>query len=378
MSIREAMRGKHESHILPFLWMKGDSEEAVREEIWKIRVCGITEFCVEARPHPDFCGEGWWNDLNFILEEAKDNGMKFWILDDARFPTGYANGIVARKYPQHSKQYLKKTTFDVCGPMPGASFDTGKLLNTPVFESPMESMMMSGLLKPELPKDDAVFAVVATKVERSGKLSGAVLLDSFVKEGVLRWDVPPGMWKVHVIVLTRDGGGRKGYLNWLDPESARLQLEAVYEPHYEKLGHEFGKTIRGFFSDEAEIGNTFGYNFNEDIGKEDMPLPYSAALEQRLEQSLGNSWKEILPALWYDFEDQGYTAKARYSYMDTVTRLVSENFTGTIGQWCREHGVQYIGHIIEDNNQDCRLGCGMGPLFPRPERPAYVRYRQYR
>lgn len=361
--IREALDEKNGNYILPFLWMKGDEEEAVRWEIRKIRECGITEFCVEARPHPDFCGEGWWHDLDFVLDEAKRNGMKIWILDDARFPTGYANGIVARKYPQHSKQYLKKTSFDVCGPMPGATFDTRKLLHLPVFESPMESMMMSGLLTPELPKDDAVFAVVATRVERSGELSEAVLLDSHIQDGVLCWDVPSGMWKVHVIVLTRNGGGRKGYLNWLDPVSARLQLEAVYEPHYEHLKEEFGKTILGFFSDEAEIGNTFGYNFDEDIGKEDMPLSYSAALHERLEKSLGGGWKEILPALWHDFEDKNVTAKARYSYMDAVTRLVSENFTETLGQWCHEHGVEYIGHIIEDNNQDCRLGCGMGHYF---------------
>lgn len=361
--IKESLNGKNGNYILPFLWMKGDAEEAIREEIRKIRECGVTEFCVEARPHPDFCGEGWWHDLAFVLDEAKQNGMKIWILDDARFPTGYANGIIARKYPQHSKQYLKKTTFDVCGPMPGASFDTNRLLNMPAFESPMESMMMNGLLKPELPKDDTVFAVVATKVERSGRLSGAVLLDSCLKDGVLYWDVPPGMWKVHVIVLTRNGGGRAGYLNWLDPVSARLQLEAVYEPHYEHLGEEFGKTILGFFSDEAEIGNTFGYNFNEDIGKEDMPLPYSAALHKYMDQSTDDDWKGLLPALWYDFEDKADTAKVRYSYMDAVTRLVSENFTETIGRWCREHGVEYIGHIIEDNNQDCRLGCGMGHYF---------------
>lgn len=361
--IKEALVSRNENYILPFLWMKGDAEAAVRLEIRKIRECGITEFCVEARPHPDFCGEGWWHDLAFVLDEAKRNGMKIWILDDARFPTGYANGIITRKYPQHSKQYLKKATFDVCGPMPGASFDTKRLLNIVDFDSPMESMMMSGLLKPELPKDDAVFAVVATKVERSGKLSGALSLNSCIRDGVLYWNVPPGMWKVHVIVLTRNGGGRKGYLNWLDPVSAKLQLEAVYEPHYEHLGEEFGKTILGFFSDEPEIGNTFGYNFNEDIGKEDMPLPYSAVLQERLKKSLGAEWKECLPALWHAFEDESVTAKARYGYMDAVTRLVSENFTQTIGQWCHARGVQYIGHVIEDNNQDCRLGCGMGHYF---------------
>ncbi len=28
--------------------------------------------CVEARPHPDFVGDGWWKDMDFILDKAKE------------------------------------------------------------------------------------------------------------------------------------------------------------------------------------------------------------------------------------------------------------------------------------------------------------------
>lgn len=62
----------------------------LREYMDKISESGMKGVCVEARPHPDFLGEQWWSDLDLILEKAKENQMKVWILDDSHFPTGYA------------------------------------------------------------------------------------------------------------------------------------------------------------------------------------------------------------------------------------------------------------------------------------------------
>ena len=49
--------------------------------------------------------------------------------------------------------------------------------------------------------------------------------------------------------------------------------------------------------------------------------------------------------------------------MDTVTRLYEKNFSRQLGRWCSGHSVSYIGHIIEDNNVNGRLGCGAGHYF---------------
>lgn len=49
--------------------------------------------------------------------------------------------------------------------------------------------------------------------------------------------------------------------------------------------------------------------------------------------------------------------------MDIVTRLVETNFSLQIGDWCRSHGMEYIGHLIEDNNQHCRTGSSLGHYF---------------
>ena len=41
--------------------------------------------------------------------------MKLWILDDRKFPTGYANGGFERN-PEHEKIYIAERHMDIMGP----------------------------------------------------------------------------------------------------------------------------------------------------------------------------------------------------------------------------------------------------------------------
>ncbi len=113
--LRTLLEGKETSHILPFLWMKGEDNGTIAGELDRIEECGIREICLESRPHPDFCGPGWWENLDFICKEAKRRGMRLWILDDDKFPTGHANGGFERQ-PDKGKLYLAERHMDICGP----------------------------------------------------------------------------------------------------------------------------------------------------------------------------------------------------------------------------------------------------------------------
>ena len=93
--IRKLLNNEGKNHILPFFWQHGEDEETLRRYMQIIHESNIGAVCVESRPHPDFCGPKWWQDMDVILEEAKKREMKVWILDDSHFPTGFANGAMA-------------------------------------------------------------------------------------------------------------------------------------------------------------------------------------------------------------------------------------------------------------------------------------------
>lgn len=67
------------SYVLPFFWQHGEDEDTLREYMEVIYKANIREVCVESRPHPDFCGPKWWEDMDVILEEARKRGMKVWL-----------------------------------------------------------------------------------------------------------------------------------------------------------------------------------------------------------------------------------------------------------------------------------------------------------
>ena len=184
-----------------------------------------------------------------------------------------------------------------------------------------------------------------------------------VKDGKLLWDVPAGVWRILISFTTYDFGARGNYINYIDRDSVAALIEAIYEVHYQHYPEEFGRTIAGFFSDEPGFYNTDGFTMDESIGRKVMPLPWNRQVPEMLEERLGADWKAKLPLLWYDSANPEETAEARYAYMDTVSLLYKENFSEQLGDWCRAHGVEYIGHVLEDNNQHSRLGCGAAHYF---------------
>ena len=92
-----------------------------------------------------------------------------------------------------------------------------------------------------------------------------------------------------------------------------------------------------------------------------MALTWSLEVPRLLEKELGEDYRRYLPCLWYNAG--GKTTITRYKYMDIVSGLYASCFSGQLGTWCRNHGVEYIGHVIEDQNVHARLGTGAGHFF---------------
>ena len=163
------------------------------------------------------------------------------------------------------------------------------------------------------------------------------------------FELPEGQWRVYVIYKTRTDGGNESYINMIDKESAHTQIEGVYEAHYAHYADEFGKTIAGFFSDEPQFGNTSEMGFDMNVGRRKMPLPWSDELQEMMEEKYGNAFLSYLPYLFAETKEKQMGVQIRYDYMDMVSKLYQKNFSDMIGAWCREHGVEYIGHVVEDN-----------------------------
>ncbi len=354
--IQKLLNQEGGNYIFPFFWQHGESEEVLREYMNVIHRSNIGAVCIESRPHPDYCGEGWWHDMDIILDEARRRDMKVWILDDSHFPTGYANGAMASQPDELCRQSLTARSFSVSGGKE-LTLDEETLAHPLPFDKNMaEQYLLNDPLRAF--DDDRLLSISAWNSE-----TGTVKdLREYICGSRLQWNVPEGNWTVWLLHLSRNHGYHRDYINMMDRRSCRVLIDAVYEPHYAHYAEDFGTTIAGFFSDEPELGNGHLYDTDDQYGG-DHDYPWSSELEQCLQERLGTDYALRLPLLWENHAPAEETARLRCAFMDAVTDLVRENFSEQIGSWCREHGVEYIGHLIEDDNHHSRTGSSLGHYF---------------
>lgn len=360
--IQKLLNNQGGNHILPFFWQHGENEATLRHYMGVIYDSNIRAVCVESRPHPDFCGLQWWHDMDIILDEARKREMKVWILDDSHFPTGYANGALKNAPLAQHRQSIVCRTLEAAG-KPAIKIDR-KMLAHPLPSKKTVIEMAVALRKrnkQQIFDDDRLLGVYAMRLDGKGQPE-VIDLSEQAKTGGFEWHVPNGKWRVYILHLSRNFGPHRNYINMTDPDSCRLLINAVYEPHFAHYQADFGKTIAGFFSDEPELGNGHLYQFDNYLGT-DQDLPWSLPLEKALKQSMGEDFTRMLPLLWENDADAATTARVRYAFMDAVTRLVETSFSRQIGEWCSAHGIEYIGHLIEDNNQHARTGSSLGHYF---------------
>lgn len=220
-----------------------------------------------------------------------------------------------------------------------------------------------------LEQGEELVAVTMGKRDRDNQdsLTEVKDLTSQVSDGRVFVDVPNGLWCVNVIKTTRKGTGRKNYINTIDHDAVRYFIDQIYEPHYAHYKDDFGKTFAGFFSDEPEIGSFGGeYGHDANIGKFNMKMPWSQTLHERLKELWGSEFAENLMALWTTPDrnsNENKSGLCRMQFADIAARLYGENFCEQIGDWCRQHGVEYIGHVIEDGGMHAHMGIGAGHYF---------------
>ncbi len=299
----------------PLFWLHGtETREELESTLARVVEGGNGSFTAESRPHNDWLGEGWYRDLDICLAAAKKHDLQMWIFDDYWWPSQMMGGRVP---PEYGSKVLEAAAVTVTGPgRHRADGCAGK-------------QFIMALAGQEL--DD-------------GTVDGATLVDlkDSIQDGTLDWQVPAGRWKVMTFTWAFKGpvGAQKKFISvdGASPECVDWFINAVYQPHYDRYGDDFGKTIAGYFYDEPETQGDWG---------SDLPVWMAEH---------GIDLKKTLVA--YKFKLAGDDQVAGlYSYLDAVAESWGRTMYGGMSRWCREHGVISMGHFMEHSFFD-RGMCG--------------------
>jgi hypothetical protein len=307
------------------LWWGWDgpvNEEVIRRDLDKIQSFGFRQVMIEAGygMAAPYLSPGWFELVKIATEQARLRGMRVWVEDEGKYPSGFAGGK---------------------------------------FSSERPDLRMQGLVITE--KIDAADGQVVSRKLMPGTLSAvAVCMDNNliqqlnVGSGELLWTAPSGKWQVllaghefrtsqtrSVNNPTRGKDVSASLFDYLNPEATRQFITWTHEQYKKYVGTEFGKTFMGLMGDEPDFAYT----------------PWTPQLLEQFKRRKGYDIQPFLASFFVkNLPDNVKRAKA--DYWDVWSSLFSENFFKIQADWCAKNNIEYIVHL---NHEE------MGPALVKSE-----------
>lgn len=267
-----------------------------------------------------YMSEEFMARIRQCVEKARSKGMKAYLYDEDRWPSGAAGGLVTK-----DKQYRARY-----------------LLFTPE--------------KKEIAADDPytrLLAAYTVRLDEKGCLKESVRHDP-------PEDAPEGAWYAYIESPGPDDWyNDQTYLNTLDRKSVERFIEVTHEAYKRDLQADFGDTVPSVFTDEPQFTRKQQLKFATD--RKPVKLPWTDDLAETFRAACGLELLDAVPELIWELP-AGRVSKIRYHYHDHVAERFSEAFADTCGAWCRENGIALTGHMMEEptlESQTCALGEAM-------------------
>lgn len=291
-------KGKGFIHANRLFWsLNGKlTEEGVRDRIKDFQEKGFGGFFLHARAglRTEYFSEEWFSMLAVAVDEAEKRGMEAWLYDEDGWPSGFGGGRINRKGVDYCQKYLVAE-----GEIPGS------LRGVPV-GGVAEDRLLVGFCEGEpenIPSGDRY--------------------RSFRFVGFRRCAVSAASFRFGFRV-------NPYYVDIFNPAVSDAFLSEIYGEYERRFGKQFGKTIKGVFTDEPQYGENC----------------FSRCLCDRFHEKFGYDPLDFIFLLYAEGEAGEVF---RQDYYTAVCEAYRENFAEKINLWCRERGLLFTGHFPEED-----------------------------
>lgn len=288
-------------------------EKTIDEQTGMFQKMGFGGYHVHVRTGLDtpYLGDEYMHMVRRAIEDGKAKGMRTWLYDEDRWPSGFAGGKVTKNIAYRAR-FLK-------------------------FELVKNSQ--------EVQEADNVLALYQVQLNPDGTLSSyrrirkndEMAIPSAPAEGL--WAAfeeteAPSPWY-----------NGQTYVDTLNKRATQEFIRTTHERYKEAIGDEFGKAVRTMFTDEPEF--TLKTTLKNAFSAGPAILPWTDDLPETFEAQYHLSILDHLPQVVWDLPD-GQASKVRYAYHDHVTERFAQAYCDTLGQWCRENGLMLTGHMMQE------------------------------
>jgi hypothetical protein len=316
--------------IQPFMgWNGPDANERkarIVQDLDRLAANGV--FMVNMSPGrgaPEYLSPEHMAQVKFVVQEAKKRGMKLWIQDECDYPSGFAGGLMIKKYPQLAMQGIVADIHVRVAP--------GQRFSMPV---PPDTL---GIMALETTRDQQLRNVIQIPIPADGRLKYIVPAEGTTpNEPHYDWEL---VFVRHIYISsptrasnredgTRAKDGLYSLIDYLDPNATRAFINVTHETYRQAVGDEFGNTVLGFFGDEPD------YSING--------TPWTPNLLEEFQKQKGYDLKPYIPQFFAGkLTDEAQRAKA--DYWDVWSGIFRNSFFGEQAAWCAKYNVEYLVHL---------------------------------
>jgi hypothetical protein len=240
--------------------------------------------------------------------------MRVWIIDEGKYPSGFAGGKFTTDAPELR---MKALVIDEKIELKGGDTISIQLA------------------------EDIVSVIAVNQLDSTNQI-----LD--LQSGNLQWTAPEGQWIVTLIKHdfrssptravnnpTRGKDPSNSLCDYLDPEATLKFLEFTHEEHKKYVGEEFGKTVLGFRGDEPD------YSIRG--------IPYTPNIFTKFKEQKGYDIQPYVASFFTPklTEEQ---KRIKADYWDVWSDLFAENFFKVQADWCAENNLEYLVHLNKEDN----------------------------
>lgn len=320
--------------IQPFWFWNGEMDEAeMIRQIQEMYDKGVGGFfiCPRQGLKIPYLSEGWFRLVKAAVQAAKVRSMHVWLYDEYPYPSGMA-GEVTLLHPDAKHRTLEVTESRIQGggraalELPWAKIVYAKAV----------PLAASGERLWEFAVDirEHIGNIQADPVFQKTGLTAYNQKRFFTYHTVYRleWEAPvhAAEWDV-LVYQEQEIEDFKYYGTFVDPchkEAMASFIRLTHERYARYIGEEFGRTVRGMFTDEIGL-----------LGR----LPWTPRLPDYFQERNGYSIAGHLPALSHAAYPDA--PRIRYDYYQTLHELLTDSYHKQVFDWCEKHGLQYVAEV---------------------------------
>jgi len=289
---------------------KLDKSELLRQ-IDCLKEMGFGGFHIHSRSGMDteYLGDDFMELVRSCVKKGEENDMLTYLYDEDRWPSGYGGGYVT-KILAHRQKRLRFTVNEIKSGTKEEFITTGKACLIACFDIVLDN---DGFLEN--------YDIINTTDEAKGTKWYAYM------------EIPNPLGRFN----------NQTYVDPLNHDAIRHFIEVTHESYRRAVGDKFGKSVNSIFTDEPQITHKEGKRFSHD--KNDVILTWTYDFETGYKKLYGEDIVPHLPELVWELKKHT-PSLTRYRYHDYVCERMVSAFLDQCGDWCRENGIIFTGHVM--------------------------------